>query len=79
MINTNHRKKLIDGLVIAMGKPKMGKPMDEGTPEEESAESPADESDESKGFAEDAMRAIDEKDPMAFAEAIKSICEGMSK
>jgi len=90
MISGRHRHKLIDGLVIAMGKPDSGrdKPMasgdgdsdesepDEGTPREEKQDDA-----ETLSCARDAARAIgvddlDDDQARSFAEAIKKIAGG---
>lgn len=94
MLNLDrHRKKLIDGIVIAMGKPSSSdthrmpdgssmknSDMEEGSPNEEAAETPEDENTEDLQFAKDAARALGQEDmtdedAKAFAEAVKSICK----
>lgn len=85
MLSNHHRHKLIDGLVIAMGKPTSKMPPtdsaepDEGSPDEESQ-------DESEGIkcAKDAARALgmdnlDDDKAAAFAEAIRTIVDGYGK
>lgn len=95
LLNDKHRHKLIDGLVIAMGKP-VGKPspsggsaqaedvggsVDEGSPEEETAESPDEETSEGMKCARDLSSAlgiddIDDTKARAIVEAIKTIAGG---
>ncbi|MEP6651828.1 MAG: hypothetical protein ABJA82_05355 [Myxococcales bacterium] len=89
MLSTNHRHKLIDSIVIAMGKPKgsaSAPPMskDEGSAEEEDAETPEQEGGEDIQFAKDAARALgmeemDDEKARAFAEAVKGICGDYQK
>lgn len=89
MINGRHRHKLIEGLVLAMGKPDSGGSSSKGSPpegsdEEEKSESPKEEDDEGIQCAKDAARALgmddlDDDKARAFAEAIRTIASGYDK
>jgi len=88
MLNEKHRHKLIEGLVVAMGKPKSvpapskssegsdydaGPEPDEGSPKEEATDDQ-----EAMSCARDAARAIgiddlDDDKAHAFVEAIRKI------
>lgn len=86
MLNPKHRHKLIEGLVVAMGKPRSeaapsksdsdydtGPEPDEGSPREEAADDT-----EAMACARDAARAIgiddlDDDKARAFVEAIRKI------
>jgi hypothetical protein len=80
MISSKHRNKLIDGIVVAMSAPKGMRPKygadaedKKETPDEpegDEGDSPAEESEEGTQYASDAFRAMDDKDPAAFREAI---------
>lgn len=93
MLNPKHRNKLIDGIVVAMSAPKGMRPKygvskdgeeKDDTAEEREEDMPEPEMGEDVEYARDAARAlgmddIDDKQAKAFAAAIKSICEGVTK
>lgn len=85
MLNTKHRHKLIEGLVIAMGKPKAGSVDKEGEgggygedePDEGSPREEAYDDKEAMDCARDAGRALgvdlDDDQARSFVEAIRKI------
>lgn len=78
MINPDKRRKLIDGLVIAMGPAKGAAKKKPEASESEDAEMPEEEGGDDIQFAKDAARALGVKDmddaqAEAFAEAIKGL------
>lgn len=83
MLSERHRHKLVDGLVMIMGKPdsKMPPPSDS---KETETQAPAEDDSEGLQCAKDAARALgitdmDDKKADAFATAIREIAGGYSK